>query len=329
MAGTSTEVNGTKNPYLFIVGCPRSGTTLLRRVLDAHPSIAITTRETHWVPTVFSDKEGLTPDGFVTPELIPKLLANPRFLKLGIPPQALMKLTESPEPIHYARFVTGVFDLYGEAQKKPLVGDKTPGYVRQLSLLHTLWPTARFVHLIRDGRDICLSVMDWKDKAQKFDRRFPTWSEDPISTAALWWKWHVDLGRQAGRSLGPKLYYEVRYESLVNNPLQECMALCRFLGVPYSDSMIRFHEGRTRAKPGLDAKHAWLPITSGMRDWRKQMCDYDVERFEAVAGDLLEELEYPRASERTRQAAQMHAAKICDAFIRNAELKKQLLPEGW
>jgi hypothetical protein len=325
----STEmVNGTKNPYLFIVGCPRSGTTLLRRVLDAHPSIAIT-KETHWVPAIFTDKEGLSPDGFVTPELIPKLLANPRFLRLGIPPQALMKLTESPEPIHYAKFVTDTFDLYGTLRNKPFVGDKTPGYVRQLSLLHNLWPTARFVHLIRDGRDVCLSAMDWKDKVQGFARRFPTWSEDPISTTALWWKWHVELGRQAGRSLGPKLYYEVRYESLVNNPSQECMALCWFLSVPYSDSLIRFHEGRTKAQPGLDAKKAWLPITSGLRDWRKQMRAQDLERFEAVAGDLLEELEYHRAVRRTRPAAQLHAVEVCDAFIRNAELKNQLLPENW
>ncbi len=330
MAGIATEmVNGSKNPYLFIVGCPRSGTTLLRRVLDAHPSIAIT-RETHWVPAIFSDKEGLSPDGFVTPELIPKLLADRRFLRLGIPSQALMKLTESPEPIHYAKFVSVIFDLYGKTQNKPLVGDKTPGYVRQLSLLHNLWPTARFVHLIRDGRDTCLSAVNWKGKADSLARRFTTWCDDPVSTAAVWWKWHVQLGREAGQELGPELYYEVRYEALVNNPAKESRALCGFLDVAYTDAVLRFHEGRTESESGLDAKHAWLPITPGLRDWRKQMCADEVERFEAVAGDLLEELRYPRTVRCPELEAKRHAALIQKIFIQDARSRRaRTLPKDW
>jgi hypothetical protein len=105
----------------------------------------------------------------------------------------------------------------------------------------------------------------------------------------------VRLGRQAGHSLGPKLYYEIRYEFLVNHPAEECAALCAFLGLPYDDAMLRFHEGRTKTDPTLNAKRAWRPITSGLRDWRSKMPAEDVERFEAAAGELLDELGYPRA----------------------------------
>jgi hypothetical protein len=316
------------NPYVFIVGCPRSGTTLLRRMLNAHPEIAIT-RETHWLPSVYLDGVGLTPEGFVTPELIPILEGSPRFSKLGISTQILRELVSASEPIHYSNFVSALFDLYGGLQNKPLVGDKTPGYVRRIRLMHSLWPNARFVHLIRDGRDNCLSAIDWKDKADGFTRRFSTWADDPISTAAVWWKWHVELGREAAQTLPEKLYHEVRYEGLVADPVKECALLCEFLEVPYTHALITFHEGKTKSDSGLDAKKAWLPITSGLRDWRRQMASDDLERFEAVAGELLEELDYPRAVSLTKPATRTHAAQIFDSFVQNAQAKNRSLPEKW
>ena len=72
-------------------------------------------------------------------------------------------------------------------------------------------------------------------------------------------------------------------------------ALCDFLGLPYHDAMLKFYEGREKADPSLDAKQAWRPVTPGLRDWRSQMTLDDIERFEAVAGDLLDDLGYPRA----------------------------------
>jgi hypothetical protein len=68
------------NPYVFIVGSTRSGTTLLQRIVDAHPQIAVV-HETHWITRYFEKRTGLTPEGLVTPELIPKLLEYRRFPK--------------------------------------------------------------------------------------------------------------------------------------------------------------------------------------------------------------------------------------------------------
>jgi hypothetical protein len=297
------------NPYVFIVGCPRSGTTLLRRMVNAHPQIAIPPRETHWIPRMFENPRGVTPDGTVTPELISMLLDEPRFTRLGIGREELLPMIAGGRPVSYSSLVTGIFDFYGKAQGKALVGDKTPGYVRRMNTLHALWPKARFVHLIRDGRDVCLSCMSWS-KAEKNLGRLTTGKEDPVSTVALMWELYVRCGQQAGRWLGPKLYYEIRYESLVVRPAEECVELCAFLGVPYDDAVLRFHEGRTRPAAGRDAKHAWLPITPGLRDWRTQMSSEDVERFEAGAGELLDELGYSRAIPLPRPEALEHASRI-------------------
>jgi hypothetical protein len=309
------------NPFLFIVGCPRSGTTLLQRIVNSHPRIAVLP-ETQWVPRFFQEQTGLTAEVWVTSHLIGRLIEHRTFPRLGISRQEVEALLRGEEPLSYARFVSGVFDLYGKAQAKPLVGDKTPGYVRKIRVLHALWPEAKFVHLIRDGRDVCLSALDWKRKAARMASLYPTWTESPVMTAALWWEWHLERRRRRGQLLGRDLFYELRYEALVTRPAEECAKLCAFLGVPYDDAMLRFHEGRTRAEPGLSAKDAWLPISPGLRDWRTQMAPRDIEHFEAAVGDLLDELGYPRGATRLGTTAVVQAAQIRVAFNQNADGRK-------
>ena len=175
------------NPYVFIVGCPRSGTTLLQRMVNAHPNLAITP-ETHWIPRFYAKAWALSPEGPVKRKLIRRLLAHPKFARLKISRKEMKTLTgNGHQPISYGNLVSRIFDLYGERQKKPLVGDKTPDYVRSIETLHSLWPSARFVHVIRDGRDVALSMMEWP-KVRPKPGDFATCRDDPVSTAALWWE---------------------------------------------------------------------------------------------------------------------------------------------
>jgi hypothetical protein len=312
------------NPYVFLAGCPRSGTTLLGRIGDAHPELAVV-HETRWIPRCFEHREGLSPDGVVTPSLVTRL-REPRVLKpLAIDERELEGLIRDGEGVPFSSFVTALFDRYGERYGKRLVGDKSPGYVRYLPMLHELWPEAKFVHIIRDGRDVCLSVLEWRKGVTSFS----TFDEDPFTTIGVWWEWYVQLGREGGSQLGPGLYHELRYESLVAEPERESSRLCEFLGIPYDASMLRFHEGRTRSKPGLSTKAAWLPVTSGLRDWRTQMDAADVLRFEAAAGDLLEELGYPRAASSVPKAALEQAAWIRERFAEQARARRRPLPRSW
>jgi hypothetical protein len=315
------------NPYVFVVGCPRSGTTLLQRMLDAHPQLAVID-ETRWVDHWCTERKGVTADGFVTGELITRLLAFPRFAQLGIGRDELESLLDGGRRVSYPSFVSSLFDLYGRLRGKPLVGDKTPRYVRSLTTLHELFPRARVVHLIRDGRGTSLSVVNWR-KAAKLAENFPTWKEHPLATAALWWEWQVRLGREAGASLGPALYREVRYEQLVADPAKELDQLCDFLDLRFDDATLRYHEGRQRSDRGLSAKGAWLPPTPGLRDWKTQMTAGDVERFEATAGDLLDELGYPRAIPQLSAEARGLAGELRTAFTEELRSRGRRMPERW
>jgi hypothetical protein len=298
-------------------------------MVDAHPQIAVV-HETRWIPRYFEKRTGLTPEGFVTPELSSKLLEFRRFAKMRVGREELESLINSAEPVFYSSFVSALFDLYGQREGKSLVGDKTPSYVLSLPTLHCLWPTAKFVHIIRDGRDVCLSMLNWlSGKEQVAAGRRATWTEDPMLTTALWWTQRVRLGREDGHALGSELYYEMRYEALVSQPATECAALCDFLGLPYDEAMLRFYEGREKADSGLDAKKAWRPITPGLRDWRTQMTSDGIERFETAAGDLLDELGYPRAVTDPPQEKLEDATRIHHAFTQEVRAKGQRLPKHW
>src|SRR6516225_8863209 len=102
------------NPFVFIVGCPRSGTTLLQRLLDCHPLVAVTP-ETHWIPRWYEKgkAKGITPEGLVTRKLVRKLLAFPRFKELEIDREEVEPLIKPRRTVTYPRFVSALFDLYG------------------------------------------------------------------------------------------------------------------------------------------------------------------------------------------------------------------------
>ncbi len=318
------------NPFAFIVGAPRSGTTLLKRIVDAHPDVAIT-RETHWITQLIKGEENVSPALPATLELRSRLASHRRFARLrrdlalmGLHGE-LDRLLAPDREASYADLVSGVFDLYARGVGKRFVGDKTPRYVRHIPTLHALWPEARFVHLIRDGRDVCSSVAGW-DNEKRMVKRFSTWETDPVSTIAVWWEQLVRLGREAGAEL-PGRYHEVRYEDLVGDPVRECVGLCGFLGVPYDERMVSFQEGRTKDDPTLDAKHGWRPITTGLRSWRSEMSRPDLERFEAVAGGLLDELGYPRGIDDPSADAIRHARRVHSSYVHEA--RRQRLPQAW
>lgn len=315
------------NPSLFLVGCTRSGTTLLERIVDAHPQITIVPYG-RGLTRRFENRDGLTPEGFITPELAQDPHFS-RFMSREELAELIHELMQAGGPVSYATLISHIAERYGKTQGKPVVaytieatGHKVPNGMPRVEMLHSLWPEAKIVHLIRDGRDVCMSVNSWR-KAPSLAGRFSSWNDDPVTTAALWWEWQVRLKREEGTPLGPKLYYEIRYEALVTHPQDECRAMCEFLGIPYDDAMLRFHEGREKNDAGLDAKHAWRPVTPGLRNWQKEMPYEDQQRFEAAAGELLDELGYPRGVDRLPVEALEHAYNLRKQF------EGRPLPRHW
>lgn len=281
------------NPYVFTGGCPRSGTTLLQRMLDHHPSLAMA-NDTHFIPKCLPKAAGHN-DVRLASAVVECVRGYPRFKRLGLPSSVVDRAAEQSKT--YVEFVSRIYTEFGAAHGKRLAGEKTPDYIRHIPLLDALFPWARFLHVIRDGRDVALSARSWATKRGR--RRGPSrselWDEEPIAVLALWWSRFVVKGRKNGAEVSGGRYLEVRFEALAAEPRQTLEGVLSFLGLPFAEEALLYHRGRTRPKAGRSAKNAWLPPTPGLRDWRTQMPSRDVELFEALAGDLLDELGYERA----------------------------------
>lgn len=276
----------SKNPYVFVVGCQRSGTTMLQRMLDAHPSLAVA-YDSLFIPRVIADVP-VGVDPALTAELIEGVRSHRRFARLELPEEAIEASSERAET--YGEFVSELYEQYARLRGKALAGEKSPGYCRHIPRLLSLFPWVRFVHLIRDGREVAMSIRDWGKGAAKLE----LYEREPIAVGALWWCRDIRMGRQGGATAGPEHYLEVRYDALVDDPGAELGRISEFLDLPFAEEMLAYHEGKQRSKEGLSAKAAWLPPTRGLRDWRKDLSTRDQQLFEAIAGDELEMLGFER-----------------------------------
>jgi hypothetical protein len=305
--------NGSRPPPLFVVGCGRSGTTMLRLMLDTHPDLAIP-EESHFITTLWTDRRRYNGrEGLDVDRLVRDVVRTPMFQKWNMPEAVVRWRVRQLERPTFASAIGAIFASYAEYRGKMRWGDKTPIYVLSIPLLNRLFPDARFLHVIRDGRDVALSYLSLP------------WGPDTIWRAAYKWRRDVSAGRRDGGSLGDRRYAEVRYESLVRDPRTTLEGICSFAGLPFEQSMLEHHrDGAQRlAWRGDRTKYhasAATPPKSGLRNWRDQMKDRDVAAFECVAGPLLTELRYER------RFPDISAGRRAEAAIRMAGY--DLLSEG-
>jgi hypothetical protein len=283
----------SQNPCVFVVGCQRSGTTLLQQMLDAHPDLAVTC-DTEFIPRV--PAAGAAPDARLEPEIVERAIGyrtrsgRAGFDNLGLSEDTARRLGTAAQT--YADFVALLFDEVAASRNKAKAGDKTPDYCRYIPLLHGLFPWARFVDIVRDGRDVALSMLRWAKTSPRGPVRSPIWQESPVAACALWWTDMVTIAAKGGARLGAGGYLRVRYEELIARPEAVLKQVTDFLGLPFAAEMLRYYEGKEQVRrPGETSN---LPPTAGLRDWRTQMERRDLEVFESLAGELLAELGYER-----------------------------------
>lgn len=316
---TGHEQHGP-NPYVFVVGCPRSGTTLLQRMLDHHPMLAVA-NDSHLIPQPLEDLPiGVDPP--LTPDLVEWVGTYRAFSRLQLPDGAVQEAASGART--YGEFVGALYNEYGRLRGKRLAGEKSGRYVRSLPRLNALFPWVRNIHIIRDGRDVALSTLDWA-RGGKGPSKLALWEEEPVGLCALRWRSYVNVGREDGAALGRDRYREVLYEDLVARPEAELSALAAFLGLPDAVEMATYYVGRTRHKAGISTKKAWLPPTPGLRNWRTDLPEPDRAVFEALAGDLLVELGYELSVEHIRPDIAERAER-CRVWWESEQLRRQARP---
>lgn len=292
-------------PPVLILGVRRSGTTLLRVVLDRNAELAVPD-ESYFVPQL-AERHGsaIDPDDFVD-----DLRRLPTLREWDVPIEEVRPRLREGMPLGAA--VAAVYETYAARRVKARWGDKTPMYMGYLPLLERLFPTALYVHLIRDGRDAATSFLS-------MPRGIVTesWAHPRTPAAfACQWRTEVEAARALGRRVGAR-YLELRYEDLVRAPAAAVERVCRFAGLAFEPSMLAYadevdvsekpHQQRLREAP-----------RPGVRDWRSELSPDDAAAFEAVAGELLAGLGYETVAEPSAAARLRARAELASYAARTA-----------
>lgn len=263
---------------LFLVGMPRSGTKLLRELLNGHPQIGIVEQETAFLPFLLKKWQGKTLSEADRQDIYQDLKATnffwnqQRFHGRAMSNPPWQSLDDS---YLIENLLEDVFRFYAPKKGDFIWGDKTPGYLRHIPLLKHHWPEAKFIHIIRDPRDLCLSV----NRAWRKSRRM----------AVHRWAQSVEKARRDGKAMGEN-YIEILYERLLQSPEQELERLCRFLDLPFNQDMVELSKpsedlGETKGKSEIVRQNAGK--------YRRRIPTNMLTRLEAIAYPQLKALGYP------------------------------------
>jgi len=262
-------------PPVIVLGVGRSGTTLLRVMLDRNSQIAIPYESFFVTPLAY--RHGSKPD---LEDFLDDLGRFYQLYEWGISPDDVRPKLRNGMTTGEA--IAAVFEVYAEREGKPRWGDKTPLYMQSLPLIERLFPDAVWVHLVRDGRDAALSFLSLPEG---FSGR--TWAQ-PRTAAQFAARWRTEI--LAARQLkGP--YLELSYEDLVTEPERELRRVCEHASLPWEPAMLD-HTGVNEVAQMPEHRNIAKPPTAGLRDWRNEMSREDALAFEAVAGDLLRDAGY-------------------------------------
>jgi len=304
---------------IFIVGMPRSGTTLLSMIINAHSQVAIPP-ETHYFTKYWRfcrDRRCLENRARYL-EFVDRLLSSPEFGDMGLQPveekQIEVRLSDLSSPDH-TEVLSNIMENYASSKDAIRWGEKTPGHLSYIPTIASLFPTASFVCLTRDPRAIARS---WQHMPGDRGNSFNT---------AMRWSWYASLIRRYSKQAYRIL--EILYEDLVDSPESIIMDVCRFLDLSFEPGMVSYHQD---PDPTFNpVREPWKrmslqPIDPGLKDrWKGELPQADVFLVDTLCRRGMTSRDYPGSHIRLNPALLLkvigiilrgflHEARV---FIRN------------
>jgi hypothetical protein len=289
-------------PVPFIVCHPRSGSTILRLMLDAHPEMSIPP-ETHFCGLFASEAAAKPLSPRTRREILEHITTSLRWHDFRLAASELSDcLNRLPDGTLPGEALAAFWRLYAERRGKPRWGDKTPGHILCVADIARVFPDARFIHIVRDARDVAASMRQiWFGKGRSLIDLTTDW----VNRISLFYAAVSRLGLPA---------HTVRYEDLVTDPVAQLQAVCEFIRLPYVDSLLDYRrtaEYRLMELADLRigdcivagadriATHAMALEPLDKRQiarWRTALDDREIAVCERVAGEMLVKLGYPLSS---------------------------------
>lgn len=268
-------------PIAFIVGCARSGTSILGELIAAHPSVKY----------VFE--------------------ATKVWESIGRRADGSHRLTAHDASWHVRRRIRREFArCYGHCEPGGVVVEKCPRNTLRIPFLHRVFPKAKFIHIIRDGRDVACSLVPGLASGRWQHLRPPGWQAieqeyDGVARCAMAWRVVVE---QALEDLGDLSHIEVRYEDLVRDPAGSAQAILNYLGLlpsPAVDEFAHRIQDQTDGSYQAQFQVQWFRDDHARRigRWRENLSPSEQEQVHELIGPMLQRLGYARPVAQAMPAA--------------------------
>jgi hypothetical protein len=315
---------------LIIGGCPRSGTTLLRALLDNHPGIAVPA-ESNFVIPLWQRRRA---HGDLRRESARRAIGEWIFLEEGHggkrirgkvdPQEAVARVVAAPPTL--GSLFEACFALYAERTGKPRWGDKRPRYATFVRMVFDLWPDAQFVNVIRDPRAAVASMLPLG------------WDPPEVALEASIANWELAVSRVddfAGK-LRPDQLLDIRYEDLVRDAAPVLERVCAFAGLDDAvDEMLLADRGGSKFKPGWHDRLREPISTAPIDAWRTKLDGAQVALIEHVCAPWFGRFGYvavggaPADPERLREVdRQREVRRKRLRRVARADLRERLLHPG-
>ena len=314
-----TESSVPRHP-VFVVGMPRSGTTLLSSLLDAHPDLVIAP-ETHYFTRCWT---GTPIEGWAEVErMLARLDQQPGVHDMALSDEEWTTIRERLRTLEvptHGDILRALLDTYAARSDAPAWGEKTPDHLQFVPEMAEQFPEAAFVAIVRDPRDVVLSLRDLP------------WSHKTLPEQAWTWRLYAARTQQYHETLGDR-FFHLRYEDLITEPEGTLRDVCAFLNVSFRASMLR---PDAKEEQPFDAdREPWKQKSgrqidaSNREKWRTQMPETGRVLVDLIAGHWLADYGYARPSIRWRSAlVGSLLRRVAGAFLQWGRRKVQNLRSG-
>lgn len=284
---------------IFVIGNPRSGTTLLRLILDSHSQIVIPP-ECGFAVWWHKDYKTWTAADAIAHHrraaFINDLKSSTKIEGWGLDFEQLDQKIQQEIPVDYATLVDLIYRNYAQQKNDPATiwGDKNNFHINHIDILHALFPKARYVFIVRDGRDVACSYKELNRRQiqSKYAPNLP----DDIEAIATEWSQNNKEALNALNSIGQGTYTTVRYEDMVSHPGETIQQLVDFLSLPFEGAMLKFFLKRNNHEP--EEYLQWKEKTrqaitnSQVGRYKKELELKEIAAFESIAASFLEKFDY-------------------------------------
>lgn len=290
-----------RKPF-FILGNPRSGTSLFRIMLNNHKTIVVPPEcgFIQWLAVKYGYWSENNLNSADVCLFVNELFKTKKFETWGLSSLKLQEYILKKRPLSYAQLCESVYFFYGtqthdKVGHLELWGDKNNYYIHHLEEINTIFPDAIFIHLIRDGRDVACSYLDLFLQEEK-GKYFPNLTNNIKRVAQEWSDNNIKIS-QFLDGINESRKMILSFENLVSQPEPTLIKTCRFLGVNYDDKMLEYpnaekFQGEPKELISWKQKTLENPDPTVVGRYKKRLNTNEIKVFEQIAEDCLKRYNY-------------------------------------